>query len=86
MLLYSLLISSSFRFSKATRTASTTKAVKVQSFPLIAVSTSSITSFGNLIHLFVVGGIDGILNFFTKYHLCNTYVYIVYSKKIFLSA
>ena len=81
MLLYSLLISSSFRFSKATRTASTTKAVKVQSFPLIAVSTSSITSFGNLIHLFVVG-----LNFFTKYHLCNTYVYIVYSKKIFLSA
>ena len=56
--------SSSFKFSIATLTASTTKAVKVQSFPFIASSTSSIILLGNLMHLLVVGGIDGILNFF----------------------
>ena len=35
-------------------------------FPFIAFSTSSIISFGNRIHLLVVGGIDGILNFFMQ--------------------
>lgn len=54
---------SSSKFSNATLTASITKAVKVQFFPSIAFSTSSITSFGKRMHLFVVGGIDGILNF-----------------------
>ena len=49
--------SSSFKFSRATLTASTTKAVKVQSFPFIASSTSSIILLGNLMHLLVVGGI-----------------------------
>ena len=56
---------SSLRFSSATLTASTTNAVKVHCFPSIACSTSSIISLGNLMHLFVVGGMAGILNFFT---------------------
>lgn len=52
---------SSLISSRAARTAEITKAEKVQFFPLIASSTSVTTSFGNLIVLFVVGGIDGIL-------------------------
>jgi hypothetical protein len=61
-------IYSSLKFFNATRTASTTNAVKVQLFPLMAFSTPSITSFGNLIVLFVVGGITGILNLFSTLH------------------
>ncbi len=59
-----LCASSSFKFSKATFTASITKAVKVQSLPLIAFSTSLTILLGNLMHLLVVGGTTGILNFF----------------------
>ena len=47
--------------STAARTAATTKAEKVQSFPWIRDSTRSIRSFGNRMVLFVVGGIEGIL-------------------------
>ena len=36
-------------------------AEKVQSFPLIACSTASTTSFGKRMVLFVVGGVEGIL-------------------------
>lgn len=56
----------SFRFSRATLTASTTNAEKVQFFPLIAASTWKIRSLGKRIDLLVVGGIDGILNFFNR--------------------
>ena len=56
---------SSFKLSKATRTASTTNAEKVQSLPFMAVSISLITSFGNRIVLLLVGGMFGILNTFT---------------------
>ena len=70
---------SSFKFSSATFTASITKALKVQEVPLIAISISSITSLGKRMHLFVLGGTDGILNFLIIYHLCNTILY----KKIF---
>ena len=45
---------SSFKFAKATRTASTTKAENVQSRLVIAFSTSSITSFGKRIDFVVV--------------------------------
>lgn len=55
---------SSFKFSSATFTASTTNALKVQDVSLITASTSSITSFGKRIHLLVLGGTEGILNFF----------------------
>lgn len=57
---------SSSKLYNATLTASITNAENVQSFPFIASSTFSIISFGNLMHLFVVGGIIGILNFFTN--------------------
>lgn len=70
---------SSSRFSRATLTASTTNAVKVQHLPEIAFSTSSITSFGKRIHLLVVGGTDGILNFFKQSLLLRIIVY----KKIY---
>jgi len=61
-------------FSKATRTASTTNAVKVHGVSLIAFSTFSITSFGKRIHLLVVGGTDGILNFrINSPHNINVY-------------
>lgn len=46
--------SSSFKFSKAIRTASMTNAEKVHSFPRIASSTSSIISFGKRIDFNVV--------------------------------
>ena len=75
----------SSKFSKATLTASITNAVKVQLLPSIAFSTFSIISLGKRIHLLVVGGIDGILNFFIVsprnaiifiiiYIVCITYV------------
>lgn len=64
--IYQAVICSSFKFSRATRTASTTKAENVQFVPFIAVSTSSIMSFGNRTLLLVVGGNDGILNFLIK--------------------
>lgn len=54
---------SSSRFSNATRSASMTNAENVQSRPRIAFSTPAMTSFGIRMHLFVVGGMDGILNF-----------------------
>lgn len=47
----------SFRFSKATRVASTTNAENVQSVPRMASSTCSMTSLGNRMDLFVVAGI-----------------------------
>ena len=53
---------SSARFSRATRTASTTKAEKVQSLPRMASSTWEMTSLGNRMDLLVVGGTAGILN------------------------
>ncbi len=46
--------------SKAARTAAITKAEKVQSFPRMASSTCSITSFGNRMVLLVVSGMEGI--------------------------
>ena len=49
--------SSSSKFSSIILTASTTKALKVQFFPRIAFSTSSITSIGKRIDLLAVGGI-----------------------------
>lgn len=55
-----------FRSSSAARTAAMTKAEKVQSFPRMASSTCSMTSFGNRTVLLVVGGTDGNLNDPTK--------------------
>ena len=55
--------SSSRRLSRATRTASTTKAEKVQSLPRMVSSTSDITSTGKRMLLGSVAGILGILNF-----------------------
>lgn len=49
---------SSFKFSRATLTASITNAVKVQLVPFIAFSTSSITLFGNLIHWLIKNIMD----------------------------
>ena len=49
----------SSKFSSAHRTASTTKAVKVQSLPWIWASTCSITSLGKRMLLLVVGGTAG---------------------------
>lgn len=71
---YLVPFSSSSRFSSATLTASITKAVNVQVVPEIAFSTSSIKSFGNRMLLLVVGGIDGISNFFII--ITNTIVHI----------
>ena len=53
--------SSSSKFSSMILTASSTKALKVQFFPRIAFSTSSITSTRKRIDLLDVGGISGIL-------------------------
>ena len=58
--------SSSRRLSRATRTASTTKAEKVQSFPRMTSSTSAITSTGNRILFGSVAGMLGILNFLIR--------------------
>lgn len=55
--------SSSRRLSRATRTASTTKAENVQSLPRMVSSTSDITSTGKRMLLGSVAGILGILNF-----------------------
>ena len=66
--------SSSWRFSRATRTASTTKAEKVQSLPRIAFSTCSTTSLGKRMLLFVVEGTLGILNFLTVRHLTIQFI------------
>ena len=66
--LFSSACASSFTFSIATLTASTTNAVKVQVVPVMIFSTSSITSFGKRMHLFVVGGTEGTLNFFILHH------------------
>lgn len=55
--------SSSRRLSRATRTASTTKAENVQSLPRIVSSTSDITSTGKRMLFGSVAGIFGILNF-----------------------
>ena len=60
----------SSKLSRATLTASITKAEKVQFFPCIAFSTFSIISFGKRMHLFVVGGTDGILKSLISSPLC----------------
>lgn len=65
--------SSSDKFSSATLTASTTNAENVHSVPTIAFSTSSITSFGNLILLLVDWGTFGILNFLIM-NSCATFL------------
>ena len=70
------------RFSNAERTAAMTKAEKVQSFPVIVASTFSMTSFGKRMVLFVVGGIDGILNLSINIPL---FFSIFYRVSIFLS-
>ena len=55
---------------------STTKAVKVHSFPRMASSTSSIVSFGNRMLFVVVGGILGILYFLiATTHISHTLVF-----------
>lgn len=56
-----------FKSSNAARTAAITKAEKEQSLPLIAFSTSSTTSLGNLIVLLTVGGFSGIINLLIYY-------------------
>ena len=70
---------SSFRSSKAARTAAITKAEKVQSFPTITASTAAITSLGNRIVLFVVGDWLGILNLLILQRLpqYNLYFYCI---------
>ena len=73
---------SSSKFSRATLTASTTKAVKVQDLPDIAFSTSSITSLGKRMLLVVVGGTDGILNF--RNNITPLLSNIVYKKRYIL--
>ena len=67
---------SSFKFSSATLTDSITKAEKVQFLHFIASSTCSITSFGKRMHLFVVSGIDGILNSFIQSPLRASLVWL----------
>ena len=58
--------------SSAARTAAITNAENVQSFPWIACSTASTTSFGKRMVLFVVGGVEGILKLPT--HVTSQYI------------
>ena len=67
----------SSRSSSAWRTAAMTNAEKLQSLPRMASSTCKITSLGKRMVLFVVGGMDGILNlltFSTSQYTCNAII------------
>ena len=57
--------------SRATRTASTTNAEKVQFVPLISSSTCSIRLFGNRMLLFVVDGNEGLYASQLCYRMCD---------------
>ena len=68
------------------RTASTTKAEKVQSLPTMAFSTCSITSLGKRMDLFVVAGILGILNLLIIHLKCYSALSVLrYALQIYVA-